>query len=74
MEIKEDIETTVSGSKLDQMIMIIMPILLIGIIKVMSPEFSSKFVTLTGLVSTTIAICLFIIAYFVGKKIMEIKV
>ncbi len=74
MEIKEDIETTVSGSKLDQMIMIIMPILLIGIIKVMSPEFSSKFVTLTGLVSTTIAIGLFIIAYFVGKKIMEIKV
>lgn len=74
MEIKEDIETTVSSSKMEQMIMIIMPILLIGIIKVMSPEFAGNFVTGTGLAATTIAIVLFIVAYVVGKKIMDIKV
>lgn len=74
MEIKEDIETTVSGSKMDQMIMIVMPILLIGMIKLMSPEFAANFVTVTGLVATTIAIGLFIASYFIGKAIMEIKV
>jgi len=74
MEIKEDIETTVSGSKMDQMIMIVMPILLIGMIKVMSPEFAANFVTASGLIATTIAIGMFVASYFVGKAIMDIKV
>lgn len=74
MEIKQDIETTVSGSKMDQMIMIVMPILLIGMIKVMSPEFASNFVTVSGLVATTIAIVMFVASYFVGKAVMDIKV
>ena len=74
MEIKEDIETTVSGSKMDQMIMIILPIALVGIIKVMSPEFASNFVTGAGLVATTVAIGMFVAAYFIGKAIMDIKV
>ncbi len=74
MEIKEDIETVVSGSKMDQMIMIVMPVILITLIKVMSPEFSNNFVTLTGIVSTTIAIGLFVAAYMIGRAIMDIKV
>ena len=74
MEINEDIETTVSGSKLDQMIMIVMPVALIGIIKTMSPEFAANFVSGTGIVSTTIAIGMFIAAYFIGKAIMEIEI
>lgn len=74
MEIEKDIETTVSGSKMDQMIMIIMPIALVAIIKLMSPEFAGNFVTPTGLASTTIAIGMFIAAYFIGRAIMNIKV
>lgn len=74
MEISEDIETTVSGSKMDQMIMIVMPIILIAIIKVMSPEFASNFVTAAGLAATTIAIVLFVAAFFVGKAILDIKI
>ncbi len=74
MEITEDIETTISGSKMDQMIMIVMPILLIGMIKLMSPEFAANFTTGTGIISTTIAIGLFVASYFIGKTIMEIKI
>lgn len=74
MEIKEDIETTISGSKLDQMIMIVMPIILIGMIKIMSPDFAANFVTPSGLIGTTIAIGLFIVAYYIGKVVMDIKV
>lgn len=74
MEMQEDIETTVSGSKMDQMIMIVMPIALIGIIKMMSPEFGSNFTTVTGIASTTIAIVFFVAAYYIGKTIMDIKV
>lgn len=74
MTIKEDIETIVSGSKMDQMILLIMPIALVGIIKVMSPEMAANFVTPTGIVTTTIAIGLFVASYVVGKVIMNIKI
>lgn len=74
MEINEDIETIVTSSKTEQNIMIIMPIALIGIIKMMSPEFADNFTTLTGIASTTIAVIFFIISYFVGKAVLNIKV
>ena len=73
MEIKEEIETIVTSAKSDQNIMIMMPIALIGIIKVMSPEFAENFVSFSGIVATTIAIILFVAAFFVGRKITDIK-
>lgn len=74
MEIAEDIETVVTSNKTEQMIMIVMPIALIGMIKMMSPEFAANFTTLTGIISTTIAIAMFVVAYFVGKAVLNIKV
>lgn len=73
MEINEEIETMISGSKLNQNILVVMPIILIGVIKLMSPEFAQNFVTGAGLVSTTVAVICFIVSYFVGRKIMNIK-
>lgn len=74
MEIAEDIETLVTSNKMEQNIMIIMPIALIGIIKMMSPEFAQNFVSLAGIISTTVSIVIFVIAYFVGKSVLNIKV
>lgn len=74
MEIKEDIETVVASSKLNQNIMVVMPVALIGVIKLMSPDFASNFVTASGIMATTIAIVLFVLAYYVGRKILHIKV
>ena len=73
MEIKEEIETMVSASKTEQTVMIFMPIGLIGIMKSMSPDFAANFATPAGIASTTIAIGLFIVSYFVGRKILNIK-
>jgi tight adherence protein B len=73
MEIKEEIETMVSASKMEQTVMIFMPVVLIGIMKSMSPDFAANFATPAGIASTTIAIGLFIVSYFVGRKILNIK-
>lgn len=73
MEIKEEIETMVSASKMEQTVMIFMPIALIGIMKSMSPDFAANFASPAGVASTTIAIGLFIVSYFVGRKILNIK-
>lgn len=74
MEISEEIETVVTSNKMEQKIMIAMPIALIGMIKMMSPDFAANFVTFTGIISTTIAIIMFVVAYVVGKIILDIKV
>ncbi len=74
MDIVEDIETVVASNKMEQTIMIFMPIGIIAMIKMMSPEFASKFTSATGVISTTIAVGLFLLAYYVGKQILDIKV
>lgn len=74
MEIAEDIETLVTSNKMEQNIMILMPIALIGVIKMMSPEFAANFVTPTGIISTTVSIVIFVVAYFIGKSVLDIKI
>lgn len=74
MEIKEEIETLVASNDMEQKIMIIMPIGLVGVIKIMSPEFAKNFVSPAGIISTTIGVVVFVVAYFVGKSILKIKV
>ena len=74
MEISEDIETIVAGNKSQQNIMLVMPVALIGMMKMMSPDFSANFVTPAGIIATTIAIGLFVVSYYVGKVVLDIKV
>ena len=74
MTVEEEIETTVSGSKGEQMIMLVMPVALIGLIKLSSPEFGENFTTPTGVIATTIGVVLFVVSYFVGKKLLDIRV
>lgn len=74
MNIKEEIETVVTASKMEQNIMLVMPVIIVGMIKMMSPDFADNFVKGSGLISTTVAIGLFIAAYFIGKKILDIKI
>jgi len=74
MEVEMEIQTVVAASSNEQTIMTVLPILLIALIKMMSPEFAGNFVTPVGLIATTIAIVMFVAAYFVGKKILAIKI
>lgn len=74
MEITEDIETIVTSGKNEQNIMIVMPIGLIGVIKLLSPEFSAKFTSGIGIAATTAAVILFVISYYVGRAVLNIKV
>lgn len=74
MEIREDIETMVASNKMEQNIMIIMPIILVALIKGMSPEFAGNFATAAGIISTTLGVVCFAGAYVLGQKILDIKI
>lgn len=73
MEINEEVMTTISSSKLNLNIMTLMPIFMIAAIKMMSPDFAANFATPSGIVATVVAVVIFVLAYFIGKKIMVIK-
>ncbi len=73
MSIEMDIESVVASNKMEQNIMIVLPILLVGFIKMTSPEFASNFASGSGIAATTIAIGCFVAAYFIGQKILDIK-
>lgn len=74
MEIAEDIETIVTSNKVEQNIMIVMPIALIGMIKLLSAEFAANFTTPTGILASTIAIVMFAAAYKIGQIVLAIKI
>jgi tight adherence protein B len=74
LEIREEIETAVTSSKTEQSIMMVMPVALIFIVKVMSPDFASNFTSVPGIASTTVAVALFILAYLVGRAVLDIKI
>lgn len=71
IEVEMEIRTMVSSKKTEQNIMIVMPVVFVVALKSMGNlvDLSSAM----GIVSMTVAIVMFIIAYFVGKKILNIK-
>lgn len=73
-EIEGEIETKVASNKNEQNIMIIMPIILVGMIKLGGADFAANFTTPMGIACTTIALGSFIGAYLLGQKILKIEV
>lgn len=74
MAVAEEIETIVSGSKSQQTLMLFMPVILIALIKMTSAEFAANFVTPVGLLATTVGVLIFAASYFVGRKVLDIKI
>ena len=71
IEVEMEIRTMVASKKTEQNIMIVMPVIFVVVLKAMGNLIDLK--SAMGLISMTVAIVLFIIAYFVGKKILNIK-
>ena len=73
-QLEVEIETKVASNKNEQNIMLFMPILIVGMIKMMGGDFAANFTTPSGLVFTTIGIVFFVIAYYLGQAILNIDV
>ena len=74
MSVKQDIETMVTGSKMELNLMLLMPIGMIAMMKSMSPDFAANFATPTGMISMLIAIACCGAAYLMGKRILDFKI
>lgn len=71
--IEEEIETKLASNKLQQKAMCLMPIILVGMLKISSSSFAANLSSFLGVTITTIAIVIFVISYFWGQKIINIE-
>ena len=75
IEVKEEIDTLLSARKFEQKVLALMPIFLILFLSAGSSEYMYPiFNTLAGRLVMTVALILIVIAYFISKKIMNIKI
>lgn len=72
ISIKLDIKTMVASQKTEQNAMLVMPVLFVALLKKMGSD-TIDLSSPTGRITTTVAIALFVVSYFLGKKILDIK-
>lgn len=75
IEVKQEIETTISGKKYEFRFMMVIPVIMVLFLTLTSGDYMNQvFTTIAGRIAMTVAILLFGISYFVGSKVMEINV
>lgn len=75
IEIKQEIETTISGKKYEFNFMMVLPVVMVLFLSVTSGDYMEPvFEELVGRIAMTVAIAIFGLAYLVGSKVMKIRV
>ena len=74
-ETRQEIEANITGKVSEQRIMCIVPLALIGYITITSPGFLDPcYHNPAGIFIMTISLIVYVIAFFIGKRIMHIEV
>lgn len=73
IEINEEIETVLTSNKSQFTAMMVIPVVLVLMLRLMSSQFAASFATVPGVIAMTIAIGIFVAAYKLGQKIMDVK-
>lgn len=73
MAVADEIETKLTSNKMQHSVMSVMPIAIVAMLRFTNESFAANFATLTGVISNTVAIGIFVGAYIYGNKIVDIK-
>lgn len=73
MAVMDEIETKLVSNKLQQKVMSVMPIVIVALLKFSSESFAENFASSSGVICITVAIVIFIGAYKLGEKIVDVK-
>lgn len=71
--IEEEIITAMTSGKSELNMMMVMPVVMVALFKSMG-DLGDNLATPSGIVAMLVAIAIFVVAYFVGRKVMEIKI
>ena len=73
IEIESEIETALTSNKSQFSVMMIIPVGLVFMMRFLMTGFAESFATIPGVIAITISVGIFIGAYKLGNKIMDIK-
>ena len=73
MAIADEIRTKLSANKLELNVITVAPVFLMLLLRTTNDSFAEKFATPGGVVCITIAIAIFVAAFRMGRKIVEIE-
>lgn len=71
--IASEIETTITSNKMQMNIMIALPVVIVLMMRLMSPDFAESFSSIIGVIGLTVTVVMTVIAYKLGQKITDIK-
>lgn len=71
--IQDEIATKLTSNKMQQNIMSVAPIVMIGFLRLSSSSFAASFASFQGVITMTVAIGIFAGSYMYGRKIVNIK-
>ncbi|MBR1382496.1 MAG: type II secretion system F family protein [Ruminococcus sp.] len=74
INIEMEIETKIAATKNELNIMLVMPFLMIGIMKMSGGTFAKNFTTPAGILGITAGLAIVVVSYLLGRKITDIEV
>lgn len=73
MTINDEIETKLTSNKMQQNVMSIVPIFMVGFLRFSSSSMAANFASAKGVLVMTVAIAIFVGSYMYGRKVVDIK-
>lgn len=71
--VSDEIETKIASNKLQLNAMCLMPIAIVGLLKLTNPSFAANLGSIIGVIVTTISVAIFVTSYLWGQKIIKIR-
>lgn len=71
--ISSEIETAITSNKMQMTFMNVLPVVIVLMMRLMSPDFAESFGTIIGVIGLTVTVALTIAAYKLGQKMLDIK-
>lgn len=73
MIISEEIETKLTSNKVQMYAMNVIPVVVVLMMRIMSSEFAAGFSSFLGVIAMTVAVAMFVAAFRMGEKIMDVR-
>ena len=74
INIEMEIETKIAATKNELNIMLVMPFLMVGMMKMSGGSFAQNFTKASGILGITAGLAIILVSYFIGRKITDIEV
>ncbi len=75
LEVEQEIQTVISGKRMEQRVMSMIPFGMIVYLRMTSPDMmDSLYGNVIGIVVMTVCLALYVISYYMARKIVDIKV